>query len=224
MSALLQIDRLSKQYRRGGEAFFAVKEANLAVDAGRIVILTGKSGSGKSTLLNMLAGLLAPTSGSIVFDGIEITKLCDKDISQFRNEGIGYIPQGQSVLSNLTALENILLPFVLYHRGEAPPVTRAREILGLIDAAHLENARPEELSGGELRRVAIARSLINNPKLLIADEPTGNLDPETAADVLGLFAKITESGTGVILVTHSEAPIPFAITRKRMDGGVLCDI
>ncbi|MDR3335540.1 MAG: ABC transporter ATP-binding protein [Treponema sp.] len=198
---LLDVRELTKVYQREGVDFQAVDHANMAGAAGDFIYITGRSGCGKSTFLNMIVGLLKPSSGSIVFNGQELHKLDDRELSFLRNTQIGYIPQGQSVLANFSVLDNVLLPFYLYQR-KGDPQDRARTLLEQVGIFHLANAYPAQLSGGELRRVAIARSLINDPCLLVADEPTGDLDPETADVVIRLFEQIAENGTLVLMSTH----------------------
>jgi putative ABC transport system ATP-binding protein len=198
---LLELTNINKVYSRNAEDFFAVQDANLQLDAGDRVFITGKSGSGKSTLLHMIAGLLQPTSGEIVFNGKKLSSLDDPALSLYRNKQIGYIPQGHSILSNFKVIDNVLLPFYLYRKKEIP-FDRAKTILNQIGILHLSDSYPDQLSGGELRRVSIARSLINEPKLLIADEPTGDLDPETTVDVLKLFTEIAKRNIAILIVTH----------------------
>ena len=156
--------------------FFAVKETDFALQSGRLTVLMGRSGSGKTTLLNMLSGLLMPSSGRITADGKDLYAMPDKELSRFRCEHFGVIPQGQTAIHSLTVTENILLPFALY--GDAPDEARARQLMERLDIADLANARPAELSGGELRRVAIARALVRKPSLIFADEPAEVFSPD----------------------------------------------
>lgn len=217
---LLEAQRLSKVYKRGSRSFPAVDDVNLSVGTGDFICITGRSGSGKSTLLNMLVGLLAPTSGSVIFDGREFSKLSDSELSYSRNTQIGYIPQGRSILSNLTVLDNVRLPFFLSKR-EGDATRRALLLLEEVGLLSLAEIYPSELSGGELRRVSIARALINKPRLIIADEPTGDLDTQTTKEILQLFSRISGNGTSVLLVTHDLEAIDYGNRRYIMDSGRL---
>jgi putative ABC transport system ATP-binding protein len=217
---LLELNELSKEYNRGGRAFYAVNRANLSVEPGDFISITGRSGSGKSTLLNMCAGLLFPTQGSVLFEGLNIHHLNDKEVSFFRNAKIGYVAQGQSLLSNFTVLENVCIPWFLSHR-EGDAEGRAYLLLEQVGIDHLAASYPKELSGGEMRRAAIARSLMNEPLLLIADEPTGDLDAETTAEIMKLFSAIARKGTAILMVTHELDPLNYANQTYTMEAGNL---
>ncbi len=199
---LLKITNLSKQYQRGQHDFWALRNANLTMDAGEFISIVGRSGSGKTTLLNLLAGILRPTAGNILFNNINIPALGDGRMSSLRNQCMGYIPQGNSLLGNLTVRDNIRLPFYLSGNGMGDAGQRASQLLGRVGLAHLANMYPASLSGGEARRVAIARALINYPKLLLADEPTSDLDTETAHEIMCLLQEFNQQGTAILLVTH----------------------
>jgi len=203
---LLQVNSLNKIYERGQETFYAVKDVDLAVKKGDFISITGRSGSGKSTFLNMLTGFLLPSSGSIQFDNLDIFSLDDERISTLRNSRFGYIPQGSGLLGNLTVFDNIRLPFYLdSHEGDISD--RAAFLLEEIKLAHLANMYPANLSGGELRRIMIARALINSPDILIADEPTSDLDVETTKVIMDLFMRINKKGTTIIIVTHEHSTL-----------------
>ncbi|MDR3254999.1 MAG: ABC transporter ATP-binding protein [Synergistaceae bacterium] len=201
---LLEVRNLKKEYSRGGGVFPAVDDVCLSIGTEDFVCITGPSGSGKSTLLSMIAGLLAPSSGSIVFDKLELVNMDDDELSLLRNTKIGYIPQGASVLSNLSVLDNVILPFYLHKKRvkDDDPIERANGLLARMGILKLAETFPPQLSGGELRRTAIARSLINSPLLLIADEPTVDLDPKNSSEVMSIFRDISKDGTAVILVSH----------------------
>jgi putative ABC transport system ATP-binding protein len=217
---LLELRELTKEYKRGDKAFNAVNGVTLSVERGDFISITGRSGSGKSTLLNMSAGLLKPTAGTVLFDGQDIFSLTDRSISLLRNERIGYVPQGQSLLSNFTVLENICIPWFLFkHKGE--PEERALFLLGKTGISHLAASYPKELSGGEMRRVAIARALINSPALLIADEPTSDLDAETTAEIMRLLSAIAKEGTAVLIVTHELDTLSYGNKVYSMNEGNL---
>ena len=220
---LLEITKLKKEYQRNGAAFAAVNSVSISVDAADFVCITGRSGSGKSTLLNMIVGLLEPSCGSIAFDGQELSHMDDAALSLMRNTKIGYIPQGHSVLANLSVLDNIRLPFYMYKR-DGDPSARAHDLLKQMGISHLDKTYPAQLSGGELRRVAIARSLINSPQLLVADEPTGDLDPQTTEDVMNLLSQVAKDGTAVLLVTHEVGIIHYCNRLFSMESGNLMEV
>ncbi|MDR0707330.1 MAG: ABC transporter ATP-binding protein [Treponema sp.] len=218
--ALLEISEVSKQYTRGGRAFNAVNHASLSVEGGDFISVIGRSGSGKSTLLNMCAGLLEPSGGAVLFEGKDIYDLKDKEVSFFRNAKIGYVPQGMSLLSNFTVLENVCIPWFLFKR-EGDVEGRAFILLEKVGISRLAASYPKELSGGEMRRAAIARSLVNNPRLLIADEPTGDLDAETTAEIMTLLSRIAGEGTAVLIVTHELDTLSYGNKTYVMDAGNL---
>jgi putative ABC transport system ATP-binding protein len=219
---ILELRNLKKEYPRQNTTFAAVDDVNASVGEGEFVCVTGRSGSGKSTLLNMIAGLLNPTSGSIAFDGRELTKLNDDDLSFLRNTQIGYIPQGHSVLANFSVLDNIKFPFYL-HKRAGNPTDRARRLMERVGISHLERAYPAELSGGELRRVSIARGLVNEPRLLIADEPTGDLDSQTTEDVMKLFTQVSKEGVAVLVATHDANVVRYNNRHFSMESGKLAE-
>jgi putative ABC transport system ATP-binding protein len=217
---ILEIRELTKEYRRGNRAFNAVNGVSLSVGRGDFISIIGRSGSGKSTLLNMSAGLLRPSAGTVLFDGQDIFNLADISISLLRNEKIGYVPQGQTLLSNFTVLENVCIPWFLFKR-EGEPEERALTLLEKTGIDHLAASYPKQLSGGEMRRVAIARALINNPALLIADEPTSDLDAETTADIMRLLSVISKEGTAILIVTHELDTLSFGKKTYSMNSGNL---
>ena len=218
----LEIKHLTKAYRRNGAVFTAVKDANLLVEKGDFINIIGKSGSGKSTLLNMIAGLTTPTNGSVVVNGEIIAAWDDQRASAYRNRTIGYIPQGQSVLANLTVLDNVRLPASLF-REKGSYREDALVRLAQVGIVHLAESYPQELSGGELKRVAVARALINAPDFLIADEPTADLDTETTARIMALLKEISQTGTGVLVVTHELETLSYGTRTYQMQDGVLTE-
>lgn len=220
---MLKAVNLSKRYfRRMGQAnhFLAVRNVNLALRPGEVTLLTGRSGSGKTTLLHLLAGLLTPTEGKVWLDETDVYALPDADLSRLRNAKIGVIPQGRSAVDTLTVLENVLLPQQL--RGERGDEKGALGWLDALGIADLRDTRPAELSGGELRRMAIARALAGKPEIILADEPTGDLDDENTAAVLSLLRKsAVEDGKAVLLVTHDSEALPYGTRICRMVSGSL---
>lgn len=219
---IVDVRELSKEYRRGERIFPAVDHVSFALDRSDFVCIMGRSGSGKSTLLNMVAGLVKPSSGCVEIEGQDVSTMDDRQVSLLRNSRLGYVPQGQNVLPNLSVLDNVRLPFFLSKRtGEADK--RASDLLDHVGIPHLASSWPQELSGGELRRVAIARALMNSPILLIADEPTGDLDVETTREVMTLFQEITRKGTAVLMVTHDPEASGYASRTYGMSKGVLSE-
>lgn len=217
---LIDVKRVGKRYERGGRPFWAVKGATLTVSEGEFVTLLGRSGSGKSTLLNMVVGLLAPTEGTVTLCGQALAGMSDEAASALRNRAVGFVPQGAGVLSTLTVLDNVRLHAYL-SAGVREEEGRALELLEAVGLKELANQYPSALSGGELRRVAIARALMNRPKVIVADEPTSNLDADNAAMVVDIFKKLARGGTGVLMVTHDTSSIEQSDRLFDMVGGVL---
>ena len=212
-------------FRRTGEAnyFCAVEPTDFTLRQGELTVLMGRSGSGKTTLLNMLAGLLTPSEGQVLLDGTDLYALSDAALSRLRNERIGVIPQGQTALHSLSVLENVAFPATMY-RPRAEVEKEALALLERFDIPGLRDARPSELSGGELRRMAIARALINRPGVLLADEPTGDLDDENTALVLGALRDVARGGAAVLMVTHEADAVSYADRVLRMNAGALSEV
>lgn len=218
----LRAEGVSRRYFRQSKlsnVFFAVKETNFALPAGKLTEITGRSGSGKSTLLHMLAGLLAPTTGRVLLGDTDLYALDDAERSKLRNEHIGVIPQGQTALRSLTVLENVKLPCLMY--GDEVSDEIPMSLLERVGIAALRDAYPNELSGGELRRLAIARALLRKPRVLLADEPTSNLDDENTHAVLRLLRQCADEGAAVLLVTHEREAAEYADRVLYMSDGVL---
>ncbi len=223
---MIKANKISKSFiRTKGESniFYAVNEMDLEIEDGNFIIIIGKSGSGKTTLINMLSGLLTPSSGNVLINDTDIYSLNDKNRSLFRNKNIGFIPQGQTGLQNLTILENILLPTLIYEKDDKKDL--AIKLLNDLDIIDLKDSYPNELSGGELRRMAIARSIIMNPSIIFADEPTGDLDEANTKIVLDILRKIANSGKTIIMVTHDKDAISYADIIYKMENGTIkkCD-
>ena len=220
---ILKAEGISKKYyrpTRNSSHFEAVKKLDFTLESGTLTEVTGRSGSGKSTLLYMLSGLLKPSEGKILLDGLDLYALSDFELSRIRNQKIGVIPQGQTGLFALTVLQNVLAPVSLYADSE-PYKKRAEELLELVGISELGNAKMSELSGGEMRRMAIARALIMDPDFIFADEPTDDLDDENTKAVLELLQKTAKSGKSVFLVTHESTAAMYADSVYRMDAGIL---
>jgi putative ABC transport system ATP-binding protein len=197
---LLEIKNISKQFKRNKKAFYALNQVNLKVDAGDFVCILGSSGSGKSTLLNIATGLLKPTEGTITFEGKELIgkSLCGLD--QLRGSKIGYVMQGQNLLANFNILDNMLMPG--YFSGKQNLKQRSIKLLEEFGLIELIKMYPGQLSGGELKRAVIVRSIVSEPALIFADEPTGNLDPDNAVSIMRLFQRLSQEGIAVIVSTH----------------------
>ena len=217
----VRADNIKKEFLRKGKGtnvFEAVKSCSFELPNGSFTVIRGRSGGGKSTLLNMLAGILTPTEGKVYYGDVDLYGLKDEELSIFRNSHIGFVPQGKSAVSSLTVLENILLPELLYGERHEEEARMLMEQFGILE---LQNVLPEELSGGELRRMAIARALIKKPQVLFADEPTGDLDDENTKVVFQTLKEIAKRGTAVLTVTHEEGAEQYADRIFRMDAGVL---
>ena len=224
---LLEVKDVSKKFvptQKTLREKIAVERASFALERGEFISIVGKSGSGKSTLLNLIAGLLDPTSGSVKFEGREITVLGAREKAAFRNEKVGYISQNQTLLSNLTVFENVVLPFFLAKRKNADlkrTEEKIRSVLESLGIGNLSDAYPESLSGGELHRALIARALTNDPALILADEPTGDIDDENKAAVMKILKSLSAAGKSVIVVTHDRETSEYAEKIYRMADGVL---
>jgi len=202
---MLLLNKLSKTYA-GARSRSVLRDVDLVLAAGEYVAVMGESGIGKSTLLNLIAGLDAPDRGSIRLDGVELTGLDDDELTLLRRERMGFVFQAFHILPYLSLAQNVALPLILNRVAEHDAAARAHAMLAAVGLEGREASMPRELSGGELQRVAIARALVHRPKLLLADEPTGNLDPESAAQVLSLLREqVKTRQAACILVTHSQA-------------------
>jgi putative ABC transport system ATP-binding protein len=208
-TAVVSAEGLVRRYGEGALAVEALRGVSLDVDAGRMTAIMGPSGSGKSTLMHMLAGLDTPTEGNIVLDGVDITRLSEKKLTLLRRETIGFVFQFFNLLPMLTAEENVTLPLAI--AGEKPEPAWVEELLDTFGIAERRTHRPAELSGGQQQRVAIARALITRPKVLFADEPTGNLDSTSSKEVLSLLRRsVDEWGQTIVMVTHDAGAAALA--------------
>lgn len=218
---ILTADKISRSFLRGSREFYAVKEADITLEGGKMTVLRGRSGSGKTTLLNILAGLQSPSSGKVIADNAaDLYSLDDRALSRFRNDHYGIVPQGQSAVATLTVLENILLPGTIYGRDDRIP-DRAGELMERMGITHLKDAFPRELSGGEMRRMAIARALIRDPQVLFADEPTSDLDDDNRDTVFTILRNIADEGKAVFVVTHERSASEYSDDLYLMDAGVI---
>jgi len=219
---LIRTEQLSKAYRTGAVELLAVNEVSVEIDQGEYVALMGPSGSGKSTLMHLFGCLDTPSSGRYLFDSRDTSTLNDEELAHLRNREIGFVFQSFNLLARLTAQANVQLPMVYARVSPPDRRARARAMLELVGLKDRMNHRPNELSGGEMQRVAIARALANRPRLLLADEPTGNLDSRTGQDIMRLFDDLAGQGNTIILVTHDQNVADHARRVIRMiDGSVV---
>jgi len=207
---MLELENITKVYKAGQTEVPALRGISCRIESGEMVSIIGPSGSGKSTLMNIIGCLDKPTSGRYLLDGTEVSELNDNQLAEIRNKKIGFVFQSFNLLSRTTALANVELPLI--YSGASNRRQRALQVLESVGLAHRVTHRPSELAGGEQQRVAIARSLVNNPSLILADEPTGNLDTRTSQEIMSIFKKLNEQGMTIVLVTHE--PDIAAYTRR----------
>ncbi|KXS41044.1 ABC transporter ATP-binding protein [Methanolobus zinderi] len=221
---IVELRDVTKIYTLGKNKIYALNKVNISIEEGDFVTIMGSSGSGKSTLLNMVGCLDLPTSGKILINGTDISKLDDNGLTSIRRNNIGFIFQQFNLIQTLTALENVEMPMLF---NGTSPEKRRKKAMRLFERAQLppeyEEHKPNELSGGQQQRVAIARALANDPPILLADEPTGNLDSKTGNSVMKLLQELNSAGTTVIVVTHDPKLEDFSNTTIRLQDGVICD-
>lgn len=219
----LKAEKIGRMYFRSSRNtnyFYAVESLDFELKEGCITAVTGRSGSGKTTFINMLCTLLTPSSGRVLLDEMDIYALNDKERAKVRNRHFGIIPQGQTGLQSLTVLENVMLPVIMYGKAQEKK-ERAEKLLEKLGISDLREVYSNELSGGELRRMSVARALINEPEIIIADEPTANLDEDTTVLVMELLKDCAKKGASVLLVTHDKDVLPYADIVLTMEKGVL---
>jgi putative ABC transport system ATP-binding protein len=221
MQKIIEIKNIAKKYVIGSEEILALKDVSLDIYKNEYVALMGPSGSGKSTLMNMLGCLDSPTSGKYVLNNIDVSSMLDNDLAEVRNKEIGFVFQTFNLLPRNTALENVTLPLVYSGMPKKDRIERAKEVLNQVGLGNRMTHKPNELSGGQRQRVAIARALVNKPAIILADEPTGNLDSKTSIEIMGLFEAIHASGNTVILVTHEEDIAMHAHRIVRLKDGLV---
>ncbi len=221
---IIHLEHIYKDYPLGNSTVRVLKDINLSVHPGEYVALMGPSGSGKSTLMNIIGALDVPTSGKYILNGREVEKLTDDQLAEVRNKEIGFVFQTFNLLPRLSALENVALPLIYAGVPKRERLERARRMLADVGLADRMDHKPNQLSGGQRQRVAIARALINNPSILLADEPTGNLDSQSSEEVMKLFDRLHEQGHTIILVTHEPDIAAHAKRLVRLlDGKILED-
>ena len=218
---IISIEHISKIYEMGDEQVFALRDVSLTIRRGEYVALMGPSGSGKSTLMNMLGCLDTPTSGRYEFNGVNVNEMDDDDLAGIRNREIGFVFQTFNLLPRATALSNVELPLVYAGVKTEERHRRAAQVLASVGLAERAGHRPNELSGGQRQRVAIARALVTQPSIILADEPTGNLDSKTGQEIMALFDELYKQGNTVILVTHEEDIARHARRIVRMRDGLI---
>jgi len=218
---IINIDHIAKVYQVGSEEVHALRDVSVKIDKNEYVAIMGPSGSGKSTLMNMLGCLDTPTSGIYDFKGVSVSEMTDNELARIRNKEIGFVFQTFNLLARSDAVHNVELPLIYAGVASAERKERARQALidvGLEDRMH---HKPNELSGGQRQRVAIARALVSKPAIILADEPTGNLDSKTGEEIMALFHEIHEKGNTIILVTHEEYIAEHALRIVRLKDGLI---
>ena len=219
--ALIETRDLWKTYLMGGEEIHALRGVSISLERGEYIAIMGPSGSGKSTLMNLIGCLDTLSKGSYLLNNNEVARMNDNELARIRNEEIGFVFQTFNLLPRATALHNVELPLVYAGVAAADRQIRARAALDKVELSSRMMHRPNELSGGQRQRVAIARALVNNPSILLADEPTGNLDSKTGAEIMGLFARLHEAGNTIVLVTHEADIAAHAHRTVHLRDGVV---
>jgi putative ABC transport system ATP-binding protein len=221
---IIRLEQISRKYIMGSEIIHALRSVSLAIYKNEYVAFMGASGSGKSTLMNILGCLDTPSSGKYFLDNIDVSDMNDKELASVRNKKIGFVFQTFNLLARATALENVALPLVYSGISKSERLKRAQNVLESVGLGERLYHKPNELSGGQRQRVAIARALVNNPSIILADEPTGNLDSKTSYEIMNLFDELHKKGNTIILVTHEEDIARYAHRIIRLkDGNVESD-
>lgn len=221
MSKVIELRNITRDFPLGHEIIKVLKGINLDIERGEYVAFMGPSGSGKSTLMNLLGCLDTPTAGSYVLNGKDVSKMTDDELAEIRNKEIGFVFQTFNLLPRTTALENVALPMVYAGASKAARTERATQVLSDVGLADRMDHKPNQLSGGQRQRVAVGRALVNKPSIILADEPTGNLDSITSLEIMNLFDEIHKAGNTVILVTHEEEVAMHAHRVIRLRDGVI---
>lgn len=224
MNELIKLKDIHKHYRMSEFTVKALDGVDLTINQGEFIALVGPSGSGKSTLMNVLGCLDTPTSGEYILDGKDVSRLSDAKLAEIRNRKIGFVFQSFNLMSNMTALENIALPGKYQKLSSRQSNKKAREMIDLVGLGDRAKHLPKELSGGQQQRIAFARAMLCKPSLLLADEPTGNLDSKTGKEILGLICELNKMGMTIVMVTHDDKVAAVAKRRiSLLDGKILSD-
>ncbi len=218
---VIQIKKITRDFPLGQEIVKVLKGIDLQIDKGEYVAIMGPSGSGKSTLMNLLGCLDTPTAGSYVLNGKDVSQLSDDELAEIRNKEIGFVFQTFNLLPRTTALDNVALPMIYAGKSKQDRVKRAQQVLTEVGLGDRMDHKPNQLSGGQRQRVAVGRALVNKPSIILADEPTGNLDSKTSVEIMKLFDSIHQAGNTVILVTHEEDIAEHAHRIIRLRDGVI---
>jgi putative ABC transport system ATP-binding protein len=221
MNSIIHLENLHKSYFMGKQAIPVLNGVTLDIFKNEYVALMGPSGSGKSTLMNILGCLDSPTNGNYILNDLDVSKMSDDDLADVRNKEIGFVFQQFNLLPRLTAAENVALPLVYAGISKKQRNEIAKDVLNKVGLADRSHHKPNEMSGGQCQRVAIARALVNSPSIILADEPTGNLDTKTSVEIMDIFGKIQSGGNTVILVTHEEDIARYAHRVVRLRDGVI---
>lgn len=221
MNSIIHLENICKSYFMGKNELQVLKDISLDIFNNEYVALMGPSGSGKSTLMNILGCLDTPTLGKYILNNNDVSQMKDNDLAEIRNKEIGFVFQQFNLLPRLTALENVALPLVYAGKGRRQRQEKARQVLEMVNLTDRSHHKPNELSGGQCQRVAIARALVNDPSIILADEPTGNLDSKTSYEIMGIFETIHKNGNTIVVVTHEEDIANHARRVVRLRDGIV---
>ncbi|RNI29518.1 ABC transporter ATP-binding protein [Rufibacter immobilis] len=221
MSTIIKTENISRVYQMGTETIHALRSISIEIKKGEYVAFMGPSGSGKSTLMNIVGCLDTPTSGTYILNGNDVSNMADNELATVRNKEIGFVFQTFNLLPRSSSLENVALPLVYAGYGKAEREERAMEALNSVGLGTRAQHKPNELSGGQRQRVAIARALVNDPSIILADEPTGNLDTKTSYEIMGLFENLHAKGNTIIMVTHEDDIAHYAHRIVRLRDGLI---
>ncbi len=218
---IIETKEIAKRYKMGAEVVDALKTISITINKGEYVAFMGPSGSGKSTLMNIIGCLDTPTGGTYILNGKDVSDMTENELAEVRNKEIGFVFQTFNLLPRQSSLENVALPLIYAGYGKAERTQKAQKVLESVGLGDRSLHKPNELSGGQRQRVAVARALVNDPSILLADEPTGNLDTKTSYEIMELFAEIHEKGNTIIMVTHEEDIAQYAHRIIRLRDGLI---